>query len=843
MFVDPGDKIIGKMAARISEKEKEQLKHAGEIVYENITPEKDPVYTPMPSFVSDKVISLLSARGIRFLYQHQLLALEAEFNKNNVILSTGTASGKSLCYQIPIMEYLLRDPDSTMLLIFPTKALTQDQRKNLASLIPEKIQEIAIYDGDTPPYQRAAIRRNARVILTNPDMLHNGMLPFHPSWARFFENLKLVVLDEAHIYRGVFGAHTANVIRRLIRVHKHYNQSSLSPQFILCSATLSNAKQLAEKLVGSEVTEFSQDTSGNGVREIFFLNPPIVDEALHLRAGSIYTAAKVAEIMEQKNRQVLLFCQSRQSVESTVRRLRDIGINADGYRSGYLSKERRKIENGLKEGSNRCVVATNALELGMDIGGMDSILSIGYPGSIASYYQRMGRAGRNHQPSDFIMIASQNPIDQYLMKHPDYITEQKAEPALIDPDNLLILYQHLQCALSEVPFSFSESYGGLTIDETQELLESFCSMGIARKSSGHFYWLESSSPQHTISLRNSGLDRISIVSQDFNGKKVPVGDIDRPSAYWMVHEGAIYFHNGESYRIDELNLDENTAFARPIPAEYTTEADKKTTILTKNVLMKNSVQNADLSAAEVTVTTQVIGYKKRDIETNQILGSYPLDLPQEKLETKAFILNLSDQFREELRINSHWTNDPNQYGPNWFKIRKTILERDHFQCQLCSVSGTEQTLHVHHIIPFRNFTNPVDANQPENLTTLCHTCHDRVEAAVKMRSGLTGFASAFRQISALFLECDANDLNVISDPACAEYDGKATIYLYETIPGGIGLSQNIFYNFIKIVSAVKDLIENCDCEDGCPGCVGPAGEIGIGGKEEAVAIASGLLLL
>jgi len=259
--------------------------------------------------------------------------------------------------------------------------------------------------------------------------------------------------------------------------------------------------------------------------------------------------------------------------------------------------------------------------------------------------------------------------------------------------------------------------------------------------------------------------------------------------------------------------------------------------------MKKSVKNADLSAAEVTVTTQVIGYKKRDIETNQILGSYPLDLPQEKLETKAFILNLSDQFREELRINSHWTNDPNQYGPNWFKIRKTILERDHFQCQLCSVSGTEQTLHVHHIIPFRNFVNPNDANQPENLTTLCHTCHDRVEAAVKMRSGLTGFASAFRQISALFLECDANDLNVISDPACAEYDGKATIYLYETIPGGIGLSQNIFYNFIKIVSAVKDLIENCDCEDGCPGCVGPAGEIGIGGKEEAVAIASGLLLI
>ena len=819
----------------------EKMKQAGTVEFELIIPEKDPVFTPVPQFVDADVAKLLSDQNIRFLYQHQYQALEAIFNNKNIILSTGTASGKSLCYQIPILEMLLENPDATALMVFPTKALTQDQRRNLVQLIPNQAAKIAIYDGDTPQYQRAAIRRDARVILTNPDMIHQGLLPYHPSWSQFFENLKFVILDEAHVYKGVFGSHTANVLRRMLRVQKHYARTENAPQFILCTATLSNAKQLAEKLIGDKVDEFSNDTSGNGLRKICFLNPPVIDEKLHVRAGSIYTAAKITEILGKKDHQVLLFSQSRQSVETAVRRLRDIGIDADGYRSGYLPRERHAIEHGLKQGISQCVVATNALELGMDIGGMDNIISIGYPGSIASFYQRMGRAGRNHQPSNFVMIASQNPIDQYLMRHPEYITERKSEPALIDPDNLLILYQHLQCALFEVPFSFKEAFGSLSVEETQQILELFCANGIAQKSSDHYYWVDSGTPQRSISLRNSDLNRIAIVTTDLNNKRVLIGEVDRPSSYWMVHEGAIYFHNGESFRIDELNLEENTAFARKITAEYTTEAEKTTSIQTQAVLAEKSITHAALSAAEVTVTSQVIGYKKRDIETTQILGIYPLDLPEEKLQTKAFIIRVNNDFRDSLRVNHQWKNDSNQYGKKWESIRQQVLIRDHYQCQLCYTTESSSLMHVHHIVPFRNFSDAEEANQMDNLTTLCPSCHERVESAVKMRSGLSGFAAAFHQMSALFLECDINDISVISEPACGEYDNQAVIYLYETIPGGIGLSQSIFTNFNKIGDAVRDLIENCDCEDGCPGCVGPAGEIGIGGKAEALAIVKGLL--
>ncbi len=512
--------------------------YPGEIAFQQIIQSKDPVFVPVPGFISPSVLSILSNNQIRFLYAHQAEALEATARGEDIILSTGTASGKSLCYQIPILELLVSDPAATVLMIFPTKALTQDQRKNLVELIPAshptiRPADIAIFDGDTPAYQRQAIKNHARVLLTNPDMLHQGLLPYHPSWSRFFQNLRIVVLDEAHVYRGIFGAHTANAIRRLKRVTDHYHGIRTIPggnsslRFILCTATLSNARQLAEKLIGNTVHEINRDTSGNGRRAITFLNPPIVNEDLHVRAGSIHTAAKLALAETKSGQQVLLFSQSRQSVETAVRRLRDFGIHVEGYRSGYLARERRTIENGLKAGSNRCVVATNALELGMDIGGMDTIISIGYPGSIASYYQRMGRAGRNQRDSRFFMVASQNPIDQYLMRHPEFITDRPIEPALIDPDNLLILFQHLQCALYETPFSTGESFGSISPEATQQILDYFVQNGIARKSGEKYYWLDNNHPQRSVSLRNSGLDRIAIVTLDLGGKRSPIGEIDR----------------------------------------------------------------------------------------------------------------------------------------------------------------------------------------------------------------------------------------------------------------------------------------------------------------------------
>lgn len=828
------------MTSSFTNSKSEKYYPFGEISCSWMIPEKEAVYVPVPEFISENVRSTLSGQRIRFLYKHQLDALTAINSGKNIILSTGTSSGKSLCYQIPILELLLSDSQETVLLIFPTKALTQDQRQSLIHMIPEKADEIMIYDGDTPSYQRNAIRNHAKVILTNPDMLHLGMLPFHINWSRFFQNLRYIVIDETHIYRGIFGSHTANVFRRLNRILDRYNNQIHKEQYILCSATLSNAKVLAEKLIGDHVEEFYEDTSGKGKRNILFINPPIVDEPLHLRAGSIHTAARLSADILRKNHQLLIFSQSRQSVETAVRRLRDLGVEVNGYRSGYLPKERRKIEQGLKQGKDRCVVATNALELGMDIGEMDSVISMGYPGSIASFYQRMGRAGRNQQDSSFYLVASQNPVDQYLMKHPEFIQDHTIEPALIDPNNLLILFQHLQCALFEYPFSEGESFGNLSCEATRDILDFLVSSGVARKSSGQYFWFQSDLPQKVVSLRNSSLDQVNIISEDLLGKKIRIGIVDRLSSYWMVHEGAIYFHNGESYRIRTLDLEEKAAYAEKFKTWYTTDAIRNCQVFPKNIIESRECKNATMSVAEVTVTDQVIGYRKRDMETYQILDQCPLSLPENRLDTKSFVIVLKKEFRESLERASLWNNETNDYGKNWSEIRSEIIRRDNFICQLCGIQMEEKILQVHHVVPFRNFANPESANQFGNLITLCKNCHHRVEAAVKMRSGIAGFASAFHHMASLFLECDLSDLNVKTDPEHTAFQDQPVIYIYETIPGGIGLSQTIFQNIEKIMHAALDLIIHCECEDGCPGCIGPAGEIGIGGKKESIAIGNGL---
>ena len=828
------------MTSSNPERKSEKFFPLGEICHSWTIPEKEAVYVPMPEFISDNVKRTLSGQQIRFLFKHQLDALTAIDSGKNIVISTGTSSGKSLCYQIPILQQLLSDSQTTAILIFPTKALAQDQRLSLVRMIPEKAADIMIYDGDTPSYQRTAIRNTARVILTNPDMLHLGILPYHGNWSRFLQHLRYIVIDEAHIYRGIFGSHTANVFRRLDRILNRYKSHIHDEQYILCSATLSNAKALAEKLIGNPVEEFSEDASGNGKRSVLFINPPIVNDQLHLRAGSIHTSARLSVDILKKNHQLLVFSQSRQSVETAVRRLRDLGVEVNGYRSGYLPKERRKIEQGLKQGKDRCVVATNALELGMDIGEMDSVISMGYPGSIASFYQRMGRAGRNQQDSSFYLVASQNPVDQYLMKHPEFIQDHTIEPALIDPNNLLILFQHLQCALFEYPFTERESFGNLSIEATRDILDFLVSSGVARKSGGQYFWFQSDLPQKVVSLRNSSLDQVNIISEDLIGNKVRIGIVDRLSSYWMVHEGAIYFHNGESYRIRSLDLEENTAYAEKFNTWYTTDAIRNCQIAPGKILESRDCIHTTIFVAEVTVTDQVTGYRKRDMETYQILDQCPLSLPEEKLDTKSFLIVLKKEFQEYLEHESLWNNEINDYGRNWPVIRSEIIRRDQFTCQLCGIQTEEKSLQVHHIVPFRNFANLESANQPENLITLCKNCHHRVEAAVKMRSGLSGFASALHHMASLFLECDLSDLNVITDPENAAFQGQAAIYIYETIPGGIGLSQTIFQSIEKITRAALDLITNCECEDGCPGCIGPAGEIGIGGKKEALAIGNGL---
>lgn len=808
----------------------------GEITYTETQHAKEAVYVPLPAWLNEKTFSRLSDKGIHLLYHHQRKAIESIYNGDNVVISTGTSSGKSLCYQIPLIEMLDSDERSTAILVFPTKALTQDQHRSLVSLVPEFAEKIVIYDGDTSKSQRSVLRSRARIILTNPDMLHMGILPYHPGWSDFFSHLKWIVLDEIHIYKGVFGSHVGNVLRRAKRISNHYHAN---PGFIFCSATVSNGKEHAEKLTGDPFTVIDEDDSGKGERTVTFLNPLIIDDELQLRAGAVSTAAKTAKVLLESSRQILLFCQSRQSVEFTVRRLRDFKIDASGYRSGYLSRERRKVESDLKTGEARCIAATNALELGMDIGGIDSVISIGYPGSVSAMMQRQGRAGRRSGKSNFVLIGSQNPTDQYIMAHPEFLFEKRIEPVLIDPDNLLILLQHIQCSLYEIPFSVKESYGNLSLDETQDLLNYFAAQGIARFSGDHYYWMDSGLPQSSVSLRNAGLHRISIMD-DSLGKPQLIGEVDRSSAYWMVHPGAVYYHNGVSYQIKDLDLAENIAYVKRFTGNYSTEAQKESHISVNEIINSKELSGADIVTCSVTVKTQVVSYKKIDNETHQVLEVAPLEMPEEILETTACVIVLKNELRDQLRESMVWNSDKNDYGPDWKMIRKAVIERDHHECTLCHTKESLSMLHVHHIKPFRTFADKSKANAPENLITLCPECHRRIEQNVLVRSGLTGYSYAFHQLAALFIECDPGDLNISIEQDCADFDGRAAIFLYENTPGGIGLSQAVSDRFDEINNAAGNLITNCPCINGCPGCVGAAGENGEGGKAEALAICHGI---
>ncbi len=815
--------------------EKQREESLGEIVYSRTVPPVEAEYAPVPAWLGAKTIHALNEANINMLYRHQREALEAFTNGENVVISTGTSSGKSLVYQIPILDMLSSDEDGTAILIFPTKALTQDQFKSLIRLAPEFADRIFIYDGDTPRAARSAIKAKARVIFTNPDMIHAGILPYHPAWLDFFSHLRLIVIDEAHIYKGIFGAHVTNVLRRMKRVTAHYGTE---PRYILCSATLSNAKELAEKLTGEPFTAVTRDTSGSGKKTIEFINPPIVNQEFELRAGAIVTAAKNARRLLEDVRQVLVFCQSRQSVESAVRRLRDYGVDAAGYRSGYLARERRAIEAGMKSGEARCIAATNALELGMDIGGIDAVISVGYPGTISALLQRQGRAGRRGSASKFQLIGSQTPTDQYIMSHPDFLYEKKIEPVLVDPDNLLILLQHLQCTLYELPFPAGETFGGLDAEETLDLLNYLVGEGAARFSGNTYYWLSGDNPQTSVSLRNAGLSRIAIVSPNqLTGKNEMIGEVDRSSAFWMVHEGAVYFHNGTSYHIKKLDLELNTAYAEKAELPYTTEAQKECHIDVDNILTTENRPNADIHTAEVTVTTKVVSFKRIANDNHQELDITPLDLPEETLQTTAFVIVLKEELREKLRGMRLWTADKNDYGRDWPVIREQILARDGYTCQVCHKTMAESVLHVHHVKPFRTFINKREANDPDNLITLCPDCHEAVEAKVRMRGGLAGFAAAFHQMAALFCECDPGDLEIITDPDCRDFEGRPTVFIHEITPGGFGLAQGIADRLDEINDAVIDLITKCKCQDGCPGCVGAAGENGVGGKAEALAIA------
>jgi DEAD/DEAH box helicase domain-containing protein len=804
------------------------------------TPARASQTHPFPNDMPAPLREALSSRGIRSLYSHQLSAWTASRAGKNVVLATGTASGKTFSYSLPVLASILQDPASRALYLFPTKALTQDQLLTLAHFhVPA-----AVYDGDTPQKDRAAIRRSASVVLSNPDMLHTGILPHHANWSDFFTNLKFIVIDEMHTYRGVFGSHVANVIRRLKRVAKFYGAN---PQFILASATIGNPKQLAENLIEEIVELVDNDGSSRGERHFVIYNPPVTDATLGLRKSSLLEGVRLTQDLLTRNIQSVVFARTRRSVEIILTYLQGFPAPAGkgedgvrGYRSGYLPHQRREIEMGLRDGSVKTVVATNALELGIDIGGLGAAVLVGYPGTIASARQQAGRAGRGDAPAVSLLVASSNPLDQFLAHHPEYFFGSSPEQALVNPNHLLILLEHLRCAMFELPFQKGDGFGNLSDELVDEYLEFLVSNQEAHFSNEKYYWMKDQYPAANISLRSASPQSVVLQSTAEDGRPIAIGTVDGESAAWMVHPGAIYMHEAQQYFVQELSLDNHIAQLVPVGLDYYTEAQRRSEIQVLNTIAQATIAGGDKGYGEIQVTTQVVGFKKLRWFTYENLGEEPLDLPPSELLTTGYRLSLSESTVSRLRDAGLWTNDTNEYGPDWPKIREKARARDQYKCQVCGATETTRQHDVHHKVPFRTFVDPLQANRLDNLSTLCRTCHQKVEQNVRIRSGLAGLGFVLGNLAPLFLMCDTRDLGVHTDPAGA-ITGQPSVVLYDLVPAGLGFSQKLFEIHDDLVRRAWELVSECACEDGCPSCVGPGGENGVGGKQETAEILRQLL--
>jgi DEAD/DEAH box helicase domain-containing protein len=814
---------------------------------------------PFPADLHPVLAEALIRDGITALFTHQAAAWEHARLGRHVLTTAGTASGKSLCYNLPILNGLLRDPEARSLFLFPTKALTQDQFAALERLLGtvEAALPIAIYDGDTPARHRPAMRANTRLLLTNPDMLHLGILPHHTDWAGFFRNLRFVVLDEAHVYRGVFGSHVSNVLRRLRRIAGFYG----SPlQFFLASATLANPQEFAGRLVEAEVALVDEDGSGRGPKSFLIYNPPLLDPQIGLRRSALQESVRLADDLLAYGVQTILFGRSRRTVELILSYLRDKAASSTniaedppkqirGYRSGYLPRQRREIERGLRDGSVRAVVATNALELGIDIGGMGAAVLVGYPGTIAATRQQAGRAGRGQAASLAVLVATADPIDQFLAAHPDYLFAGEVEHALINPDNLLVLLEHIRCAAFELPFHAGESFGNVSAGQVGEFLDFLAGQGTLHASGGRYYWMSDQYPSQAVSLRSVSGEPILLQSWEAD-QPTTIGLVDRGSAFRLAHPQAIYLHEAQSFLVEALDLEQNTARLSPVNSDYYTEPRSETTVQLVEKRAEQPAHGALTAHGELLVTSRVTGYQKIRWYTHEVMGQQPLELPPSELLTSGYWFSLDDGVVDRLRESGLWRNDPNDYGPGWDRLRERVRQRDGFCCQVCGAIEQDRAHDVHHKLPFRLFASAEQANRMENLTTLCPNCHHRVEAAVRVRSGLAGLAYTLGHLAPFFLMCDTADLGVHSDPQLAFAEGKPAIVLYDQAPGGIGLSQRLFELHDELLARASELVAGCACSDGCPSCIGPGGqglstadrgeEPVYGGKRETVALLDSL---
>ena len=767
-------------------------------------------YAPWPADVGSRLVDALDARGIEQPYTHQAEAIAHALAGRHVVVVTPTASGKTLCYNGPVLSTVLREPGARALYLFPTKALAQDQLaelQGLAHVVGAAAQcEIGVftYDGDTPNDARRAIRARASVVLSNPDMLHAGVLPHHPRWARLFENLRYIVIDELHAYRGVFGSHLANVLRRLQRICRHYGSN---PTFICTSATIANPKALAEQLTEQPFELVAESGAPRGEKFFVLLNPPVVNQALGIRRSYLSEARRVSLEFLRRNLQLIVFAQSRLATEILTTYLKDAFQGPPGatdavrgYRGGYLPLRRREIERGLREGDVRAVVSTNALELGIDIGALDVCVMAGYPGTIASTWQRAGRAGRRSGRSAAVLVASSAPLDQFIVRHPSYFFDGSPEHALINPENLHVLLNHVKCAAFELPFQDGERFGRTPVS-TDEMLQVLDEEGFVHAADGQWHWTHESYPADAISLRAITSDNFVVVDVT-EGSRV-IAETDYTSALSTLHEKAIYILEGALFQVERLDVEGRKAYVRSVECDYYTDAitytkvdvlDEVETSLGEaetgpgagdgpsrasvephgddddaNDALVPQPNRSGRSHGDVHVVSRVVGFKKIRFYTNENVGSGDLDLPEQQMHT-----------------TSYWLTIP----------REVLLETPY---------------------------SPDDR-----------------------RDGVSGLARAMHSVAQLLLMCDGRDVGLSIDTGTGEAavggrpttpatgDADAHVFLYDNYPGGIGFSAPLFRMHDALLAQTGALISSCVCDVGCPSCVGPVGDIGPRAKRVAL---------
>lgn len=622
----------------------------GDITLDHVVPASAADFVALPADLRPELVGALARRGIDKLYSHQAEAYAAVRRGRHLVVVTPTASGKTLCYNLPILQRLLEDPEKRALYLFPTKALAQDQLAELGALksgLPIDVR-VDTYDGDTPPGRRTAIREAGHIVMTNPDMLHTGLLPHHTRWRRLFSSLEFVVIDELHTYRGLFGSQVANVVRRLKRICEFYGSH---PTFICASATIRNPLELAQRLLEEEnIALVDRSGAPRGERRLIFYNPPLVNRELGIRRSSMLEARRIAAPWIHHGVQTIVFCRSRLQVEVMLSYLRqdldprlDSSRRVRGYRAGYLPLHRREIEAGLRSGEITGVVSTNALELGIDIGSLQCAVLVGYPGTIASTWQQLGRAGRR-SGSVGVFVASSSPLDQFIVRHPEYFLGTDPEEGLIDPDNLLLLAAHLQAGLFELPFLDGERLGSA---EVQELLGVFEEDGAVTRSAGRWFWSRQAFPAEEVHLRRILADNVVIIDTSQPRPQV-IGEMDQFTAPVLLHEEAVYLHEGAQYHVDRLDWDEKKAYVRPVEVDYYTDALASVTVQVLDTFAGPQGDALTRSHGEVKITSLASMFKKIRFHTHENIGAGPIHLPEQTLHTTGYWITVDEDLWRSL---------------------------------------------------------------------------------------------------------------------------------------------------------------------------------------------------